>query len=149
MPHYLRLFMQQDRCRCRCCRRVRWRGRGHVLCMHDESQKAPQSALCCLCPAVCNIMLHKAHGAAACNNKKLMMMKLQLQSNENLNFCALLNLTTRWRGGRGEWGSSFRYSPYPLTHFVGLSLSRGCPHFLAAVYFICCKQNSSPLHSPP
>lgn len=61
-----------------------------------------------------------------------------------MNFCALLNLTTRWRGGRGEWGSSFRYSPYPLTHFVGLSLSRGCPHFLAAVYFICCKQNSSP-----
>lgn len=47
------------------------KGAGHVLCMHDGSQKAPQSALCCLCPAVCNIMLHKAHGAAACNNKKI------------------------------------------------------------------------------
>lgn len=59
--------------------------------------------------------------------------------------------------GQEKWGSSFRYSPYPLTPFVGLSLSRRCPHFLAAVYFICCKQNSStpppPLltacHAPP
>lgn len=74
-------------------------------------------------------------------------MKLQSQQRKLELLCASqLNDTLMERGQ--EWGSSFSYSPHPLTPFVGLSLSRGCPHFLAAVYFICCKQNSA-WHAPP
>lgn len=137
MPHYLRLFMQQDRCRCRCCRRVRWRGRGHVLCMHDGSQKAPQSAHCCLCPAVCNIMLHQAHGAAACNNKKIDDDEAAAAEQRKLELLCASQLNDTLEGGEEEWGSSFRYSPSPLTPFVGLSsqLVSGVPAFFSCCLF--------------
>lgn len=71
------------------------------------------------------------------------MKKRRKNETQNLNFCALLNLTTRCCSsavGKGGAIPSFVGRGRPrISRFL---LSLGRPHFLAAVYFICCKQNS-------
>lgn len=81
--------------------------------MHDGSQKAPQSALCCLCPAVCNIMLHKAHGAAACNSKKIDDDEAAAAEQRKLELLCASQLNDMLEGGRGSGEAALDTPPTP------------------------------------
>lgn len=97
------------------------RRREHILCMHDGSQKAPQSPACCCLCLLPSCMQHNAaqgirHRLPA-TTKKLMMMKLQLQQRKLELLCASqLNDTLEGAvpGVGGGVGAALDSPPHPF-----------------------------------